>query len=65
MVLSHQSQAILSAMVLDIERKLKSTQVDFPLGKVIQNSLQIERPQVEEFVNELRAKVLFQENNES
>lgn len=59
MILSHQSQAILAAMVMDIERKLDNSRIQNPLGKVVEDSMRINRGQVEEFVNELREKILF------
>lgn len=59
MLLSLEAQAILSAIVVDMERKVGSTRNDFPFGKAVHDSLKITDEQAKRFLAELREKVLF------
>lgn len=53
------TQSILTAIVIDLERKIDNQRVEFPLGKVIHETLGITENQVRQFTAEIREKVLF------
>lgn len=59
MILSHESQAILGIVIADLQRKINNERITFPLGKQVHEEAGISKEQTQRFVEELRSKILF------